>query len=499
MTVEAIGLMVLLVTAGGFALLGLIHASQQTINLEEYLISRNRLGSWLAFATILASAMGVWILFSLPEVGATSGIAGIIGYGIGQAAPAAIIARIGPRIRRLMPHGHSLNEYVLHRFGSAMYGLTLAIILFYMFIYLTAELTGIAKAVQIIADVPLGWTALVVITATFLYTTYGGLGATVFTDAVQLVVIVPLLAICAGVAIVSLNGFEAALQPVRINTPELLSLGNLPGIKFGATLIIAIIAAEMFNQTNWQRIYACRSDATVTRAFWGAAVGTLPMLFVAGGMGLIASQFGFTDDRAFFSLLERLELPVWFLMGVLVLALALVMSTMSSLLNGVASVLAGDLMRLMPHLQTSGLLRASRFITVAIGLPAIGIAAQGFNVLYLFLLADLVCAGAVFPMIYGLYARRLTGTMAFWSSVIGIAAGALFFPQSDFTAWTPLPFAGDLLVSFVVPVIVSVLIVLIWTAIASRQGNSRLFDFSILQTQIQLYGDRVEGMPEMTE
>ena len=499
MTVEAIGLMVLLVTAGGFALLGLIHASQQTINLEEYLISRNRFGSWLAFATILASAMGVWILFSLPEVGATSGIAGIIGYGIGQAAPAAIISLIGPRIRKLMPHGHSLNEYVLYRFGNAMYGLTLAIILFYMFIFLSAELTGIAKAVQIIADVPLIWTALVVITATFLYTTYGGMGATVFTDAVQLVVIVPLLVICAGVAIVSLNGLGAALQPIQINTPELLSLGNLPGIKFGATLIIAIIAAEMFNQTNWQRIYACRTNATVTRAFFGAALGTLPMLWIAGGLGLLASQFGFTDDRAFFSLIERLELPVWFLMGVLVLALALVMSTMSSLLNAVASLFTVDLMRLMPHLQTSGLLRASRLITVAIGLPAIVIAAQGFNVLYLFLLADLVCAGAVFPVIYGLYARQITGMIAFWSAVIGIAAGALFFPKPDFTAWTPLPFAGDLLVSFIVPVIVSAGIVLAWTTIAARQGHSRLFDFSILQTQIQPYSDRVEAVREMME
>ncbi|WP_088891326.1 sodium:solute symporter family transporter [Leptolyngbya ohadii] len=498
MTVEAIGLMVLLVTAGGFALLGLIHASQQTINLEEYLISRNRFGSGLAFATILASAMGVWILFSVPEVGATSGIAGIVGYGLAQAAPAAIISLIGPRIRQLMPHGHSLNEYVLHRFGNAMYGLTLAIIVFYMFIYLTAELTGIAKAVQIMADVPLGWTALVVITATFLYTTYGGLGATVFTDAVQLVVIVPLLAICAAVAIVSLNGFGAALQPIQVNTPELLSFGYLPGIKFGATLIIAIIAAEMFNQTNWQRIYACRSNATVTRAFFGAAIATVPMLCIAGGLGLIASQFGFTDDRAFFSLMERLEPPVWFLMGVLVLALALVMSTMSSLLNGVASLFTGDLMRLMPHLQTSGLLRASRVITVAIGLPAIGIAAQGFNVLYLFLLADLVCAGAVFPVIYGLYARRLNGTIALWSSVIGIAAGALFFPKPDFTPWTGLPFAGDLLVSFIVPILVSGAIVLIWTAIGSRR-NAELFDFSILQTKIQPYRDRVEAVPELTD
>ncbi|HEY9658037.1 MAG TPA: hypothetical protein V6C65_06270, partial [Allocoleopsis sp.] len=193
MSIESIALLVTLVTAGVFASLGLLHASKQAINLEEYMVSRNRFGTWMAMATVVSSAMGIWILFSPPEVGATSGIAGIVGYCLGSAAPIAVFTQIGPRIRQLMPNGHSLNEFVLHRFGNAMYLLTLVIIIFYMFIYLAAELTGIAKAVQILAEVPLGWTALVVITATFIYTAYGGLGASIFTDAIQFIVIVPLL------------------------------------------------------------------------------------------------------------------------------------------------------------------------------------------------------------------------------------------------------------------------------------------------------------------
>jgi Na+/proline symporter len=222
----------------------------------------------MALATIVASAMGAWILFSPPEVGATSGIAGIIGYCIGQATPAALFAFMGTRVRFLMPRGHSLNEYVLHRFGNAMYLLTLGIIVFYMFVYLAAELTAIAKAVQLMAGVPLWFTAVLVITAVFIYTLVGGLEATIFTDAVQFVVIVPLLLLSFGIAVFALGGWGNAVAPVTETAPELLTLANGPGIKFGATLVIAVIAAEMFNQANWQRVYACKTDLVVRRLSW---------------------------------------------------------------------------------------------------------------------------------------------------------------------------------------------------------------------------------------
>lgn len=489
MSIEMVALLVMLVTAGVFASLGFLHASKHAINLEEFMVSRNRFGSWMAFATIASSAMGVWILFSLPEVGSTSGIAGILGYCLGSAAPIALFIRIGPRIRHLMPNGHSLNEFVLHRFGNAMYLLTLAIIVFYMFIYLTAELTGIAKAVQILADVPLGWTALVVITATFIYTAYGGLGSTIFTDAIQFVVIVPLLVVSLVAGFVLLGGVDAALAPVQLNAPELLSLNNLPGIKFGATLILAVLVAELFNQSNWQRVYACRNDKTVQRAFLASALVILPMLFIAGWLGILARHFGFNDDRAFFSLIQQLALPLGFTIVVLVLALALVMSTLSSLLNGVASVFTLDLIRLFPQMRSSGLLRTSRMITVIIGLIAVAIASQGYNVLYLFLLADLVCAGAFVPIVVGLYSRRLTGTVALWSAILGILSGAIFFPKPDFSPLFSIPFGGDLLVSFIAPIVVSTGVILLGYGIGKKSEHSPLFDFNQLHSKTQTYSD----------
>jgi Na+/proline symporter len=374
-----------------------------------------------------------------------------------------------------------------------MYLLTLGIIVFYMFVYLTAELTAIAKAVELMAGVPLWLTAVLVISAVFIYTTVGGLAATIFTDAIQFIVIVPLLLLSFAIALIALGGWGTAIEPVTQSAPQLLSLANGPGIKFGATLVIAVISAEMFNQANWQRIYACRDDVVVRRSFLGSFLVIVPMLFVAGLLGILAMHFGFNTDVAFFSLIEALGLPGWVSIAVLVLVLALVMSSLDTLLNGIASVFTIDLVRFFPAMPSTGILRASRILTVVVGIPVVLIAAQGYNVLYLFLLADLVCAGALFPVLFGLYSRRLTGVMAFWSSLIGIGAGALFFPRPDFSPWNALPFAGDLLISFAVPIVVSFLISMVWIQFKAQQGKTEAFDFKQLDEKIRAYGED-EGM-----
>ena len=489
MTLGITAIAVILITAASFTLLGLLQASQHTMTLENYLVSRNRIGTGMALATIVASAMGAWILFSPPEVGATSGLAGIVGYCIGQATPAALFAFMGTRMRFLMPAGHSLNEYVLHRFGQAMYRLTLGIVVFYMFVYLAAELTAIAKAVELMAGVPLWLTALLVITAVFIYTLVGGLEATIFTDAIQFAVITPLLLLSFGIAVVALGGWGNAIAPVTQTAPELLTLTHGPGLKFGATLVIAVISAEMFNQTNWQRVYACKTDTVVRRSFLGASLIIWPMLLLAGWLGILAMHFGFNDDRAFFSLIQALNLPGWVSIAVLVLVLALVMSSLDSLLNGIASVFTTDLLRFFPEKSASVILGLTRILTVVVGIPAILIAARGYNVLYLFLLADLVCAGALFPVLFGLYSRRLTGTMAVWSAVVAIAIGALFFPRPDFSGWNGLPMAGDLLVSFAAPIVVSMVICLGWIQLRANQGQTEAFDFGKLSRDIRAYGE----------
>ena len=62
--------------------------------------------------------------------------------------------------------------------------------IFYMFIFLCAEVTAIAILINYISGTELWITALIVLFTTLVYTLYGGLKASIFTDNIQMIVII---------------------------------------------------------------------------------------------------------------------------------------------------------------------------------------------------------------------------------------------------------------------------------------------------------------------
>ena len=53
--------------------------------------------------------------------------------------------------------------------------------------------------------------------------------------------------------------------------------------------------------------------------------------------------------------------------------------------------------------------------------------------MYLFLLADLLCCAAVFPVFYGFYKKSLKEKYLIISIIIGLFIGLLLFPSPDFS------------------------------------------------------------------
>lgn len=487
MNVGSTGIWLVGISAAFFAWLGMRAVRGMRHTLEDHLVSRNSTGSVTGAATLAASVIGAWILFSPAETAMWAGIAGVVGYALGQAAPLFALAWLGPRMRRLMPNGHSLTEYVRYRFGRPMYITTLILMLFYMFVFLAAEMTAIAQAIRLVADVPLFWTALIVAIATVAYTMYGGLRASIFTDRIQFFLILPLLVFMLVGTLVLVGGYGPAFGAARTEAPDLFSMTHGPGIEFGVTLVIAVLAANVFHQGFWQRIYACRDEQTLRRAYTMAGLVVIPMVFIAGLFGLIAVSTGVEADAMSVALFVVIAdtFPTWMTLMVLVLAIALVMSSMDTLLNGMASTVTSDLARLGSGWTAPRLLRSSRWVTALIAVPAVGIASQGYSVLYLFLVADLVCAGALFPVFYGLFARRFTGQAAFVATLSGIFVGTLYFPAPDFSPLFDIPHGGSFLISFASALLVSTGVALIWHAVAVRRKLPG-YDFTILQQRVQL-------------
>lgn len=472
-----VGLLLVLLAAA-FAAVGVLYARRHRSTLEDYIAARGTVGLLSAIVTLVASGMGGWILFSPAEVATRGGLAAIIGYSLGAAAPLIAFMPLGRRLRELMPEGHTLTEYVWHRYGWGMYVFTLLVMVFYMFIYLAAEVTGMAFIVQLVAgDIPLWLTAAVVLIATLAYTAYGGLRASIFTDGIQALIILPFLVALLIVGAAVLGGTQPSIAGLSERAPQLLQWAYPSGLETGVTLIIAVLVANLFHQGYWQRVYAVRDLQTLRAAFVIAALISMPIILAMGLFGLAAVGLGRADTPsvALFSVLLP-AMPTWLGGGLVLLGLALVMSSADTLFNGIASIVAVDLHRALPRTSVSRLLQASRLTTVLLALPVLWIASQGYGVLYLFLIADLVCAAAVFPVFYGLYSERYTGQIAICSTVAGLIAGGLLFPNPGFTR-------GNLLGAFVVAALIPVVVSCVWR---SRQSA---FDLTTLQQRVRLLRD----------
>lgn len=441
--------------AGSFALAGVLYARRSRDSLEDYVVARNSQSSTATVLTLLASSLGAWILFAPAQAATWGGLGAVIGYALGAMAPRLTMIPLGRRMRELIPTGHTLTEFVIIRYGRTMYGLTLVIMLFYMFITLAAEITAISKLMTLLAPIPLWLTASIVMGATLLYTSWGGLKASIFTDKIQMIVIVPLLLVLLVLGWRATGGAAPVLAGLERTAPQLLDLGNVSGLKAGLTFFVAILLTGLFHQGNWQRIYAAKSTRAMRNGFLLSGLFAAPVIFIMGLFGLAFVGLGVEGDSsiALFSVVMP-SLPLWFAVALIPLGLALVMSSADTAISAVSSIIAVDMRRLMPHLPTPTLLVLSRTLIYLLAIPVLIVASQGYSVLYLFLLADLFCSAAAFPVFFGLFSNRYSGRIAVTSTVAGLAAGIMLFPAPG---QPPVYLLESFLLAAFVPVLVSVL------------------------------------------
>jgi Na+/proline symporter len=434
------------VTLAAFAGVGIWYSRGGEGSIEDFLTARDSVETGTLTATLIASSMGAWILFSPAEAGAAfGGISAAAGYGIGSALALLAFALLGPRIRELIPAGHSLTEYALARYGRAMYAYVLAVSVLYMFVFLAAEMTGITGALALVAGVPPWQTASLIGLFVLAYTAYGGLEASIFTDTIQTLLILPLLAVGFAGALLALGGTGEIYRTAVATSPELLNPAFLPGVEFGAYVVIAVVGAEMLNQAWWQRIYAAESARTLRRSFLVSALAVLPMIVLAGlfgvaaaGLGLVNAGANYNADIAFFLVLQE-AFPEWVVLVVVLLAVLLVMSTADTLFNAIASVVTADLPRILNDPSTGTLTAAARLLTAVVAIAAAWVGAQGYSVLALFLTADLLAAATFLPLLAGLYTEELTGGGALGSSLAGLLVGLAFFPTLRDVVSTVVP------------------------------------------------------------
>ena len=227
-----------------FAILGFYY-SKKYQGLNNYLTANRNIGLFSLTTSLTASALGAWILFGPASAATWGGMGAIIGYSLGTAFP-MLFDLFSKKIRNEFPKGSSLIEFMRKKFGKSLFKLILLMTVFYMFIFLCAEVTAVAVLINYISGTDLWITALIVLLSTLAYTLYGGLRASIFTDNIQMFVIGILLLISLAY-IISFNGSEYSFEFIKKN-PQLLSLSYIPSYTAGLTFSLQLLLQTYFTK-----------------------------------------------------------------------------------------------------------------------------------------------------------------------------------------------------------------------------------------------------------
>ena len=438
-----LALLLIIVVSLLFALIGILY-SRKYQGLSNYLTAGRNVGALSLTTSLVASALGAWILFGPASAATWGGIGSIIGYSLGTAFPMIALIFLGPKIRKVFPRGSTLTEFIYYKFGKNLFKLILILTIFYMFIFLCAEVTAVSMLVNYISGTPLWLTSTLVIVTTLIYTLYGGLRASILTDNLQFFIVLILLFISAYY-LFYLNLNYISFDIVQTNSSHLLSSKYIPNYTAGLTFFIAVAATNLFHQGNWQRVFAAKNNKVLKKSLLFSFIIIIPIVFFMGISGIIAISIDdkVNPDLAFFSILLK-DKTEFLSVVIIILAVSLTVSTIDTLVNAISSIVVVDGKKVYMESNQNNLLGSSKVFIVILSFISLIIASKGYSILYLFLLADLLCCAAVFTIFYGFYQKKFKEKNAMASILLGLFLGLLFFPSPDFSksilVGTLLPF-----------------------------------------------------------
>ena len=448
--------------------------SKKIIDNKSYIVGDRSENTFSLTASLTASALGAWILFGPASAATWGGIGAVIGYALGTAAPMLFLYNFGPKIRKEFPKGLTLTEFIKKRFGIGILKICLFLILFYLTIFLIAEVTAIASLLNFISQVPLWITAGVTLIICLLYILRGGFTLSIITDKYQFTFIISI--ILASLLIILSNIDLSSFEIIKKNSPNLIDKNYLPNYTAGLTFFIAVAATNLFHQGNWQRVFSAKNNSILKSSLIYSSIIIFFIVFWMGYSGLLSYSLNpkVIPDLAFFDLIlnEKNSLLV---IGILILAMSLTLSTIDTLINAISSLIIVNGNQINKNLSGKKVKDQANIIILLLSVLVFILASKGYSILYLFLLADLLCCAAVITIFYGFFNKKINSKLATYSIICGLISGLLFFPSQNFQSsilvgnlisienFSILIKTNLLFISFVISLIVPFLMIFVYS------------------------------------
>jgi Na+/proline symporter len=325
----------------------------------------------------------------------------------------------------------TLPEFFYRRYGRVTELLTSLLTVVCFIVLVAGNLAAVAWILTVVSGLSYGAALAIATTVILIYTIAGGLYAAIWTDFFQIHVAI-IGFIGAAIFLIATRGFGNIMTAVPAET---LSVAQLTSASSGALTNWAAILSLAFGNAMaldfMERVFSARTPGTARRGCYYASVWTLVIGLCASLIGLAAigtNAGGTGDPRMILPAFASEYLPYWIAVLVFVGVLGASMSTANGAMLVIAVVLARNVYQRWSarSVSDSFMLFLSRILAVPTAAAAAWIAYVRPEPGILLVIAfDIVFAGCVVPLFFGVYWQKATPAGAIAAIVAGTTARAI--------------------------------------------------------------------------
>ena len=361
-------------------------------NEEDYFVGGRRLPWWAVGLSTMATQTSAISFISIPAFVALRAGGGLTWLQYELAVPLAVMvvmACLLPFFRRL--ELVSVYEYLELRFSREVRCLVSCIFLVSRGLGTGVAVYASAIVLSVCLELPLWSTILIIGVVTLIYDTIGGISVVVYSDVIQMIILLGGILLCLAYALVDVGGIEAVLHafpPERL--PSIDPSMGLDGgsiVPFWAFLVGGFFLYVSYYGTDQSQVQrelsaASEDETRLSLLFNGFARFPLTLLYVAMGMA-VGSVYLLSPELQASIPADRPDylIPRFILMylppgarAILFAAiLAAAMSSLDSALNSLSAATVRDFIQ--PRMRDGRrILLLSKLTTVAWGIFITGFA-----------------------------------------------------------------------------------------------------------------------------
>src|ERR1035437_1411007 len=307
----------------------------------------------LGSLSIAASWIWAPALFVSVQKAYELGIPGIFWFTFPNIIALIVFVWLGPKIRKRLPGGYTLPDWIKYRFSDQrVHKIYLIIYFWYQVMAVTVQVFVGGLLLSYLTSIPLNLVMILLAGLVLSYSIISGLRASIVTDCLQMFLILGAVFIIIPWVYKAGGGWDAVSKGLG----GLVHQKNIFNWKitysFGIVTTIGLIAGSISDQQYWQRSFAIKAKhLTLAFVVGGILFGIVPiMLSVLGFLGAnpdlgISMPEGVQLPMIGVSVVSKL-LPNWALILFVIMLLSGLASTFDSGLCAGASLWAIDSVKL---------------------------------------------------------------------------------------------------------------------------------------------------------